>query len=183
MTRVPKILLPPDRYSSWLPRVRLPKNLPYQAIIDLNFVKNAVGIVIGHNSNIVIQGITFQNMYGGYMIKIGASKDVVIKENVFTFSDIRGDGQTLTIMLHGAKNPTVKKNTFAGVDRAIQISPSKNNGNGSEYRITYNTISDQNKRDMQNNYATDLGNISSGITKPIMSLPRIPKNGLYMTHR
>ncbi|MDD4112016.1 MAG: hypothetical protein PHC56_03165 [Herbinix sp.] len=53
------------------------------AIVDLKYMKDAVGMVLGHNSNITIQGITFQNMYGGNMIKIGASADVTIKDNVF----------------------------------------------------------------------------------------------------
>lgn len=225
------------------------------AIIDLNYVKNAVGMVLGHNSNITIQGITFQNMFGGNMIKIGASEDVTIKENVFKnhktsdyknrpainieipdsktktfsylwsksdkyvnrnitiekctftdlesaigtlkyteskynknikiidnvitdikyqairvinwenlniennkFSNIIGNDQVLrTIMLYGAINPTIKENLFTKVDRAIQISPWKNNDYGSEYKITYNKISDKNKEDMQNNSAVEVG--------------------------
>lgn len=225
------------------------------ATIDLNYVKNAVGLVLGHNSNIVIQGITFQNMNGGNMIKIGASKDVTIMDNVFKnhktsdsknrpainievpdtktkafsytwskndksinrnitienntftdlecaigslkytedkynknisiidnvitdikyqairvinwekfnierndFSNILGNNQSLrAIMLYGAKNPTIKENLFTKVDRAIQISPWKNNGYGSEYKVTYNSISDKNKEDMQNNMAVELG--------------------------
>jgi hypothetical protein len=225
------------------------------AIIDLNYVKEAVGIVIGHNSNITIKGITFQNMYGGNMIKIGASEDVTIKDNTFKnhktseyknrpainievpdsktktfsytwskndktinrnltienntfkdlesaiatlkytedkynknitirenvisdikyqairiinwesfsienneFSDIRGKDEVLrAIMLYGAKNPTIKENLFTRVDRPVQISPWKNNGYGSEYKVTYNVISEKNKEDMQNNSAVDAG--------------------------
>lgn len=225
------------------------------AIIDLNFIKEAVGIVLGHNRNITIQNITFQNMYSGNMIKIGASQDVTIKDNIFKnhktseyknrpainievpdsktktfsytwsksdkyvssnltiennifinlesaiatlkytegkynkdisiidneisdikyqairvinwedfniennkFSDIIGGAEVLrTIMLYGAKNPTIKENFFTRVDRAVQISPWKNNGYGSEYKVTYNTISEQNKEDMQNNNAVEAG--------------------------
>lgn len=224
-------------------------------IIDLNYVKNAVGIVLGHNSNVIIQGITFQNMYAGNMIKIGASEAITIKDNVFknhktseyknrpainievpdsktktfsyawsktdkyinrnitiekniftnlemaigsfkytegkynknisikentisnikyqairvinwedfdiinnSFSDIMGKGVSLrTIMLYGAKNPTITENSFTKVDRAIQISPWKNNDYGSEYKITYNSISDKNKEDMQNNSVSEVG--------------------------
>lgn len=225
------------------------------AIIDLNYIKDATAIVLGHNSNIVIKGITFQNMYGGNMIRMAASKDVTIKENVFknhktseynnrpaigieipdtktntfsyawsktdktvnqnitiekntftnleaaigtlkytqdkynknikiknniitdikyqgiriinwenfnieknTFSNIQGSDQSLrAIMLHGAKNPTIKENTFTKVDRVIQISPWKNNDNGSEYKITYSSISEKNKKDMLNNSFEELG--------------------------
>jgi hypothetical protein len=226
-----------------------------KAIIDLNYIKDAVGMVLGHNSNITIRGITFLNMYGGSMIKIGASEDVTIIDNVFmnhktsayknrpainievpdsktktfsytwsktdkyvnrniniegnkfsnleaaivtfkytegkynknisiidndisdikyqairvinwqdfniernSFSNITGGEQVLrTIMLYGAKNPTIKENTFTKVDRVIQISPWKNNDYGSEYKVTYNSISEKNKNDMQNNKAVDVG--------------------------
>lgn len=225
------------------------------AVIDLKYVKNAVGIVIGHNSNVTIKGITFQNMCGGSMIKLGASEKVSITENVFqnhktsdyknspaisievpddktktfpytwmkndktinrnitigkniftnlecaigTFkytegiynknititdnkisdmkyqairvinwedfhiernaiSDILGNDEPLrAIMLYGAKNPTITDNTFTRVDRAIQISPWKNNGYGSEYGITYNVISEKNKEAMQGNTVVDAG--------------------------
>lgn len=225
------------------------------AIIDLHNIKNAVGIVLGHNSNVTISGITFQNMYGGNMIEIGACEDIVIKENTFKnhkssatknieaiaieipdsetkaflykwskndktinrnitienntftkleraigstkysegkynknisiidndisninshsirvmnwdkfniennkFSNIMGDGHVLrAIMLNGSNNPTIKDNSFSKVDRAIQISPWKNNGNGSKYKITYNTISKMNREDMQKNSLLEMG--------------------------
>lgn len=223
------------------------------ATIDLNHVKDSVGLVLGHNSNITIEGITFQNMYGGSMIKMGASKDVTIVNNTFKkhkaseyknrpainievpdpktksfsytwsksdkyvnsniriegskFSDlevaigslkytegkynknikiINNDISDMTyqairvinwedliieknsfsnisgkdlraIMVYGAKNPTIKENFFTKVDKAIQLSPWKNNGDGSEYKITYNSISEKNKEDMQNNRAIDIG--------------------------
>lgn len=225
------------------------------AIVDLSYMKDAVGMVLGHNSNITIQGITFQNMYGGNMIKIGASEDVIIKGNVFKnhktseyknrpainievpdsktktfsytwsksdkyvnrnitiegnefsnlesaigtlkytegkynkniriidndisdikyqairvinwedlyiekneFTDITSKGQDLrSIMVYGAKNPTIKENLFTRVDRAIQISPWKNNDYGSEYKVTYNVVSDKNKEDMQNNSVEEIG--------------------------
>jgi hypothetical protein len=53
------------------------------ATIDLKYVTDTVGIVIGHNSNITIKGITFQQMSGGNFIKIGESKEVNIIDNVF----------------------------------------------------------------------------------------------------
>jgi len=92
-------------------------------------------------------------MYGGSMIKIGASKDVTIKG----FSNIHGNDQSLrAIMLHGSKNPTIRENRFTKVDRIIQISPWKNNNSGSEYEITYNHISEKNKNDMLNNSVSDI---------------------------
>jgi hypothetical protein len=224
-----------------------------KAIIDLNNIKNAEGIILGHNSNIAITGITFQNMYGGNMIKIGASKDVTIKNNIFknhkdsdsmdraaiaieipdsstkafsytwskndktinsnisiekntftkleraitttkytdekynksisiidndisnmdshairvlnwdkfiiqgnSFTNIVNEAKNMrAIILNGAKDPSITDNTFTKVDRSIQIYPWKNNGNGSQYAITYNSISKKNKEDMLNNTLID----------------------------
>ncbi len=53
------------------------------AILDLNYTKDCTGIVLGHNSKIKIQGITFQKMYGGSFIKLGASEEVTLRANVF----------------------------------------------------------------------------------------------------
>lgn len=60
-------------------------------------------------------------------------------------------------MNNGAKKPTITENTFVKTDRAIQIMPWKNNGNGSGYAITYNTITKANKADMLNNTLKDMG--------------------------
>lgn len=225
------------------------------ATIDLNYVKDAVGIVIGHNKNIQVQGITFQKMHGGNMIRIGASEKVMIAENVFrehkdsefldraaiaieipdiitssfnyvwsdndktisrnltiknntftkleraitslkytenlyhkniniiqndishteshairilnwenctvtknSFSNIKNKEGTLkAILVSGAKYPHITQNTFNMTDRAIQIMPWKNNGNGSGYKITDNTISKKNKLDMLDNLLQDMG--------------------------
>ena len=53
------------------------------AIIDLNYEKDVSGIVLGHNSDIVIEGITFRKINGGSFIKIGASRNVIIRGNRF----------------------------------------------------------------------------------------------------
>ena len=108
------------------------------ATIDLNYVKNSIGIVLGHNSNVIIKGITFQNMYGGNMIKIGASEDVTINENVFknhkaSDSNDRAaitieipDSKTKTFTYKWSKNDktinrniTIENNSFSSLERAI----------------------------------------------------------------
>lgn len=52
-------------------------------IIDLKYTKDCVGIIIGHNRNITVSNITFQNMKGGHFLEIDASKNVKIKNNTF----------------------------------------------------------------------------------------------------
>ncbi len=52
-------------------------------IIDDNFVTNCLGIIMGHNTNVSISGITFQNMKSGHFIELDASKNVIIENNRF----------------------------------------------------------------------------------------------------
>lgn len=224
------------------------------AVIDLNYISGATAVVLGHNSDIVIEGITFQKMQNAGFIKMGGSKNIIIRANTFRyhktnntgngeaialetpdsttksfsyvwskkdktvnqniliednnfygiiravgttkytegkyhknikiigntiretashairilnwtdcvikdnqFSEIRNSEGTLkAILTSGAVNPRITANTFHQTDRAIQIMPWKNNNGGSEYAITYNDISEQNKKDMQNNILQDM---------------------------
>ncbi len=219
------------------------------ATIDLNYTADVTGIILGHNSNIKIEGITFRRMNGGSFIKVGASRDVTIRDNVFQdakasssgsreaialevpdtvtrgfiyswskadktvnerimienneftsleravgsgkytegkyqqniilknnvitgttssairilnwekciiegnqFSDISDkQGSLKVILVSGAKDPTITGNIFSKSDRPIQIMPHRNTNNGSEYAITYNSISASNKAAMLKN--------------------------------
>ena len=53
------------------------------ATMDLNFRKDGIAIIAGHNQNIRIKNITFRNMYSGHFIEIDATKDAVIANNKF----------------------------------------------------------------------------------------------------
>ena len=224
------------------------------AIIDMDFMKNAKAIVMGHNANILVQGITFQNMYQGNFIKIAASKAVKITDNTFRYykrsyygtkeaisleipdintrmflykwsnqdqtvnqnitivnntffqleraigsvkytqnqyqKDIKIENNEITgtsshgirilnwenavikdnifsditngkknakgIVMSGGVNPTITHNTFRDMDRPIQIMPWKNNHYGSDYEISYNNISEENKLDMLSNHLENM---------------------------
>lgn len=52
-------------------------------IIDMKYKKDCVGLIFGHNTNITVSGITFQNMYSGHFIELDASKNVTIENNTF----------------------------------------------------------------------------------------------------
>lgn len=53
------------------------------ATIDLNFQKDGIAIIAGHNQNIRIENINFINMYSGHFIEIDATKNAVIANNKF----------------------------------------------------------------------------------------------------
>lgn len=53
------------------------------ATIDLKNIKGAIGIIIGHNKDITVTGITFKNMNAGHFIEMDASKNVTIKDCSF----------------------------------------------------------------------------------------------------
>lgn len=54
-----------------------------KVIIDMNYDENALGIMMGHNQNVTIKGITFQNMFSGHFIEMDASKNVVVENCTF----------------------------------------------------------------------------------------------------
>ncbi len=54
--------------------------------IDLNYEKDGIAIIAGHNQNISIENIIFQNMYSGHFIEMDATKDAVIANNQFIHS-------------------------------------------------------------------------------------------------
>ncbi|MHB8127930.1 MAG: glycoside hydrolase family protein, partial [Mobilitalea sp.] len=53
------------------------------AIIDMNYIEDAIGIMFGHNSEVSVSGITFQNMFSGHFIELDASRNITIENNFF----------------------------------------------------------------------------------------------------
>ncbi len=53
------------------------------AVIDLNYL-NTCAIMLCHNKNITIKGITFKNMNTNHFIELDASTNVLIEDNTFT---------------------------------------------------------------------------------------------------
>lgn len=52
-------------------------------VLDLNYKDGCIGIIMGHNQNITVSGITFQNMKNGHFIEMDASKNVLIENCTF----------------------------------------------------------------------------------------------------
>jgi hypothetical protein len=69
------------------------------ATIDLGFATDVTGVILGHNSDIIIEGITFQRMKGGSFIKIGASRDITIRDNLFQDAKVSASGSREAIAL------------------------------------------------------------------------------------
>lgn len=57
-----------------------------KAIIDLNFMKDSIAIIAGHNQNIVVDNIYFKNMNSGHFLEIDATKKITIKNSEFYYS-------------------------------------------------------------------------------------------------
>lgn len=224
-----------------------------KAEIDLNYDKNTIGIMMGHNSDITISNIIFSNMNGGHFIELDASKNVTIAKCTFqnhkdspnnnkeainidtpdkvtkgfhadwssydktpnknitisdcsfinleraigthkysenklhtniqilnnvitncdqdairvmnwdlpvikgnTFSNVADKKKGLrAILISGVIDPQISENVFNKVSRPIQIMPWKNTGDGSEYDIIYNVISEEYIELMKNNVLED----------------------------
>lgn len=53
------------------------------ATLDLNYMSGAIGIAMGHNTNITIQNINFTNVNGGHFLEIAGSQNVLVENCSF----------------------------------------------------------------------------------------------------
>ncbi|MEG2775045.1 MAG: right-handed parallel beta-helix repeat-containing protein [Acetivibrio sp.] len=49
-----------------------------KVVFDMKYYEDGIGIIMGHNQNVKVKNITFQNMHSGHFIEMDASKKVVI---------------------------------------------------------------------------------------------------------
>jgi hypothetical protein len=100
----------------------------------MNFVPGCLGIMMGHNRNVTISNITFQNMKGGHFIELDDSQNVEIENNHF--------------MYH--------KPSETGLKEAINIdTPDKTTGGFHAIWTNYDCTPDKDIV-IQNNYFSDL---------------------------
>lgn len=59
--------------------------------IDLKYVKDAIGIVMGHNVNVTVDNINFKNMNNGHFIEIDATKNVSVANCTFKNAKMGSD--------------------------------------------------------------------------------------------
>lgn len=130
-------------------------------ILDLNSMEDATGIVLGHNDDITIEGITFQKQYGGSYIKIGASQNIVIENNVFRNSKATKERNSYAVAIEVpdavtksfaypwskddktiCRNITIERNTFSKVERGIGSLKYTEDRYHTDLSILYNTFED-----------------------------------------
>lgn len=107
-------------------------------MIDLNSVEEAMGIAMVHNSNIVVEGITFQNMNSGHYLEVDGVQNLTVRNNKFLDGKPTIGNNKEAINIDGADSETggcrfpwssfdktmnstvlIEKNYFKGTDRAI----------------------------------------------------------------
>ncbi len=109
-----------------------------RAKIDLNFSKDTVGIVLGHNKKVLVENIDFVNMNSGHFIELTASTDVTIRNCTFKGSKPSPNRNKEAINIDTpdkqtegyhqpwskfdktpVNNVLIEKNSFYDLDRAI----------------------------------------------------------------
>lgn len=109
-----------------------------KATIDLKYIDGAIAIVMGHNQNISVTGITFRNMKSGHFIEMDASKNVLVKNCTFQNHKTSPNSNKEAINLDTPdkktegfheiwtsydctpnKDVTIQNNTFLSLERAI----------------------------------------------------------------
>ena len=106
-----------------------------------------------YHTNVVVQGNQISNMKYDAPIRVLNWKDSVVENNTITTVKQSGKKNTRGILVNGGVNVSVKNNRITGAGRAIQYTPWKNTGSGSQYPITYNTLTEQNLADITTNVA------------------------------
>ena len=92
-------------------------------IIDMNYDYGALGIMMGHNKNVTIKGITFQNMYSGHFIEMDASKNVIVEDCVFQNHKDSPNNNKEAINLD---TPDITTNGFHATWTSYDKTPNKN---------------------------------------------------------
>jgi hypothetical protein len=107
-------------------------------IIDLNYITDNIAIISGHNKNISIENIRFQNMQSGHFIEMDATDTATIRNNEFINSkpSLKRNKEAINLDTPDRstegwsqewskfdktpnKNVTIGNNQFYNLDRAV----------------------------------------------------------------
>ncbi|MFJ8246306.1 right-handed parallel beta-helix repeat-containing protein [Peribacillus asahii] len=88
-------------------------------------------------------------------IRVMNWSNTIIEDNIIE-SVADGEAGKRGILASGAINPTIQNNDFYNVGRIMQFIAWKNSGPGSQYAITYNELSEENKQAFLTNTAIDI---------------------------
>ncbi|MFB9219335.1 right-handed parallel beta-helix repeat-containing protein [Kurthia sibirica] len=102
-----------------------------------------------HNK-VIIRNNTIKNMSSD-SIRVMNWSNTIIENNLFSVTkDAELTRNTRGILLSGASNPKIQKNSFNYIPRAMQFIVWKNSNGGTTVPI-YNTLSNGNKKTLENN--------------------------------
>lgn len=104
-----------------------------------------------YHTGVVLRGNRITNMKWDSPIRIMNWKDSVVENNTIDKVTQKGKSDTRGILVSGAVNVSIKNNTISGTGRPIQYIAWKNSGAGSQYPVTYNSITESNLADLGTN--------------------------------
>lgn len=109
-----------------------------------------------YHKRITLRNNKIRNMYWDSPIRIINWKDSVVENNTIDTVTQKDKADTRAILVSGAINISIKNNTLMNTARPIQFLAWKNPGDGSQYPITYNSLTDGNLSDLATNKAVNM---------------------------
>jgi len=109
-----------------------------EATLDLQDYKDGIGLLLGHNNNVRVEGLIFRNMFSGHFIELNATNNATITRNSFLDSkpSPSGDKEAINVDTPDAStkgfnagwaiqdrtptaNAVIDGNYFRNLDRAV----------------------------------------------------------------
>ena len=109
-----------------------------------------------YHTSVKILDNTISNMSSNAIRVLNWENTVITGNKISNVSSGKADSTLRGVLVSGAINPTISANIFVNMARSIQIMPWANTNAGSDYTVTYNTISLQNKTAMLSNVLIDV---------------------------
>ncbi len=109
-----------------------------------------------YHTGVIIRNNWISNMKWDSPIRIMNWKDSIVENNTIQAIKQPGKDNTRGILVSGAVNVAIRNNEISGAGRPIQYIAWKNSGPGSQYPITYNSLTNSNREDLATNVGRDL---------------------------
>lgn len=109
-----------------------------------------------YHTGVIIRNNQISNMKWDSPLRIINWKDSIVENNTIQAIKQPGKDDTRGILVSGAVNVAIRNNEISGAGRAIQYIAWKNSGPGSQYPVTYNSLTQSNRDDLATNIGRDL---------------------------